>query len=232
MSYRPGSTLLHRLDPRSKLGFQLCFAVAVFSHGPLGVAVLSVLAVGWLAVARLSPLTVAYDFRYPLVLLAVTPLIAGIRFNPVGLAPGPTQTAAFASVRVLPVFAISAAYIATTPIRDSRAAVQWSVPGRLGTLLGVGIGLTVRLLPVLRRELFDARTAVRARLGDQPGLLARVRLLTRVGLRRVGGLSGRLSLALRARCFAWNPTLPPLAFSRLDVPVLVLATALALSVFR
>ncbi|MFB6233251.1 MAG: energy-coupling factor transporter transmembrane protein EcfT, partial [Haloarculaceae archaeon] len=39
----------------------------------------------------------------------------------------------------------------------------------------------------------------------------------------------RLAVALRARCFAYNPTLPPLSFSRIDYPVLGLAAALALS---
>ena len=231
LSYRPGETLLHRLDARSKLAFQLGFAVAIFSQGPLGVAVLSVLALGWLAVARLSPLTVAHAFRYPIVLLAFTPLVAGVRFAPLRLAAEPTLTAAFASVRILPVFAVSAAYVRTTTIRNSRAAVQWAIPGRLGTLFGVGVGLTVRLLPLLRRELLDAREAIRMRLGERRGTVTRARLLAHVGLRRVGGLSGRLSLGLRARCFAWNPTLPALAFSRWDVPVLVLATGLALSVF-
>ncbi|MFC4551663.1 energy-coupling factor transporter transmembrane protein EcfT, partial [Halorussus sp. GCM10023401] len=36
----------------------------------------------------------------------------------------------------------------------------------------------------------------------------------------------RFSLALRARCFAWNPTLPPLSTSRVDVPVLAASVAL------
>jgi biotin transport system permease protein len=39
----------------------------------------------------------------------------------------------------------------------------------------------------------------------------------------------RLSLALRARCFAYNPTLPALRFSRLDYPVLALSVGLALT---
>jgi biotin transport system permease protein len=40
----------------------------------------------------------------------------------------------------------------------------------------------------------------------------------------------RLALALRARCFAWNPTLPPLRFRRRDSLVVALALALAGSV--
>jgi biotin transport system permease protein len=47
------------------------------------------------------------------------------------------------------------------------------------------------------------------------------------GLRRVFFRSDRLALALRARCFSWNPTLPPLAFSRLDYPALVGSVLLA-----
>ncbi|ELK50806.1 putative cobalt ABC transporter permease, partial [Haloferax sp. BAB-2207] len=38
-----------------------------------------------------------------------------------------------------------------------------------------------------------------------------------------------LALALRARCFAWNPTLPEIRFGRRDAPGLVLAAALLVS---
>jgi len=126
---------------------------------------------------------------------------------------------------------VAGTYVHTTPVRESRAAIQRHVPGRVGQLLGVGVGLVFRLTPVLLADLQRIGEAIDARAGENLSTVERLRRLALVGLRRAFDRAGRLSLALRARCFAWNPTLPEIAFSRLDVPVLVLSVGLALSVF-
>jgi biotin transport system permease protein len=54
-----------------------------------------------------------------------------------------------------------------------------------------------------------------------------MRLVATAGLRRAFARADRLALALRARCFAWNPTLPALGFGSVDY--LVLAGSLALA---
>jgi biotin transport system permease protein len=68
-----------------------------------------------------------------------------------------------------------------------------------------------------------------ARLGTERSLAERIRLVGVTGLRRVFLRSDRLALALRARCFSWNPTLPPLSFARRDYPVVVVSVLLALT---
>jgi biotin transport system permease protein len=124
---------------------------------------------------------------------------------------------------------VSTAYIRTTPVRQSRAAIQHLLPGRVGVLLGAGVGLVLRFLPLMRHDLATIRSAMAARLGDQRSLFDRVRLVGVTGLGRVFLRADRLSLALRARCFSWNPTLPPLSFARRDYPVLALSVLLALT---
>jgi biotin transport system permease protein len=47
------------------------------------------------------------------------------------------------------------------------------------------------------------------------------------GLRRAFARSDRLALAMQARCFSWNATLPKLRFERRDWIGLVAATVLA-----
>jgi biotin transport system permease protein len=121
---------------------------------------------------------------------------------------------------------VSAAYVTTTPSRESRAAIQWLVPGRPGQFLGVGVGLVFRFLPVLRRDAARAREAMRARLGEARPLSERMRIVATTSLRRAFDRSDTLALALGARCFAWNPTLPRLALGRTDVPVLAGCVAL------
>jgi len=116
-------------------------------------------------------------------------------------------------------------------VRDSRAAIQRTIPGKPGQLLGIGVALVFRFLPVLQGDLRTIREAMAARLGTERSAVDRASTIGILGLTRAFDRADRLSLALQARCFAWNPTLPPLSFSYIDYPVLVIAVALSLSAF-
>jgi biotin transport system permease protein len=67
---------------------------------------------------------------------------------------------------------------------------------------------------------------MRARLGEERSLSERIRIVATASLRRAFDRSDTLALALGARCFAWNPTLPRLALDRVDVPALASCVAL------
>lgn len=230
LTYERDGTLAHRLDPRSKLLAQVGFAVAVFAHGSaLALGVLTGIAFLALAAARLSPLRVLRAYWFVVVLLAVTPLFAAVRFGSPWVAPRAAAESVVAGYRVILVLFVSGAYVRSTPVRGTRAAIQRHVPGRPGQLLGVGVGLVFRFFPLVLRDLQSARAAIRARAGDRRSAIERTRRLVLVGLGRALGRADRLALALRARCFAYNPTLPPLAFSWLDYPLVALAVALAAS---
>jgi len=230
LSYRPGETVVHRLDPRSKLLFQLGFAVAVFTHSSATVlGGLSIVAVVALGLCRLSPVTVARAYWFLLLLLAVAPIIATVRFLPPGIEPERAIPSAVAGYRVLLILCLSGAFVVTTPVRGTRAAVQRHVPGRIGQLLGVGVGIVFRLFPLLQSDLRRTQLAIDARAGGQRSTVDRTQLLVTAGLRRILERGETLGFALRARCFAWNPTLPALSFSRLDYPVVALAVVLAVS---
>ncbi|WP_101295241.1 energy-coupling factor transporter transmembrane component T family protein [Halegenticoccus soli] len=228
LTYAPGDSLAHRLDPRSKLLFQLSFAWTAFAHTtPRGLATLTGVALGALLAAELSPRTALREFRFALPFLAAAPLLEALTLGPPWVVPGDAVPPALASYRVLLIFLVSAAYVRTTPVRDSRAAIQRLVPGKPGQFLGVGVALVFRFLPVLRADLARVREAMAARLGDERPLGERMRLVATAGLNRAFGRADRLALALRARCFAWNPTLPALRFSRLDAPAVALSVIIA-----
>ncbi|UPM45080.1 energy-coupling factor transporter transmembrane component T family protein [Halocatena salina] len=227
LTYEPGSSIAHSLDPRAKLAVQIGIALAAFSHTtPRGLSILTVLTGCILASATLSPLNVLHDVRYALPFLIAGPLLSMVVFRPPWLVPTAAIEPALASYRVLLVLFVSAAYVRTTPIRESRAAIQLVVPGRVGRLLGVGVALVFRFLPVLIADLSRARVAMQARLGTERRLTDRMRLVATTGVRRAFGRADRLGMALRARCFAWNPTLPLLELSPRDVPSVLLAVAL------
>ena len=231
LRHRPGTTLAHRLDPRSKLAVQFGFAAAAFAHTtPRGLAVLTVVAAAVLAAGRTSPLAAARELRLALPFLLAAPLLEGLVVGPPWFSLAEARFPALASYRVLLLLLVSVVYVHTTPVRESRAAIGWLLPGRAGQFLGTGVALVFRFLPVLAADLARARDAMRARLGTERPLTERMRVVATSGLGRAFDRSDTLALALRARCLAWNPTLPPLAFGARDLPALALAVGLAGSV--
>lgn len=228
LTFEPGTTVAHRLDPRTKLGFQFAIAVAAFAHTTFrGLVALTAVVAVVLAASGTWPLPALREFRFALVLLALAPLLEGVTpgapFFSVAEARGP----ALASYRVLLILLVSAAYIRTTPVRASRAAIQRTVPGRAGAVLGTGVAFVFRFLPLLQADLGLTRDAMRARLGSERPLHDRMRIVATVGLSRALGRADGFAVALQARCFSWNPTLPRLAFTRRDAPVLLAAVVLA-----
>ena len=229
-TYKPGTTVAHRLDPRTKLLVQVGFATAAFAYTtPRGLVVLSVLTLLVLLSGGVDPREALRSYWFVFPFLLVAPLVGAVTFGPPWIRPSDGVTPLLSSYRVLLVLLVSAVYVRTTPIRESQAAIESLLPGSVGRVLGLGVGLVFRFLPVLRRDLLAIRDAMAARLGSERSLQERMQLLTTTGLTRVFGRADRLALALQARCLSWNPTLPTLRFTRLDVLPLLLGLALLLA---
>ncbi|MGM0606685.1 MAG: energy-coupling factor transporter transmembrane component T family protein, partial [Halobacteriota archaeon] len=178
LGYVPGETIGHRLDPRSKLAFQLAFAAVAFAHtSPTGLASLTVLALLVAVGSGLSILRAILSVRILAPFLVGAPIVAALTFGPPWIDPTAAIDPALASYRVVLIVLVSAAYVRTTPVRDSRAAIQRTIPGRFGVLLGVGVSLVFRFLPALRRELRSIRSAEVARLGSARSVGDRIGLL-------------------------------------------------------
>jgi len=236
LSHEPGDSLAHRLDPRSKLAVQFGFAAAAFAHTtPRGLAVLTVVAGVVLAVARTDPRRALWEFRFVFPFVLAAPLLDGFSLE-AGFVVGDATGPALAGYRVLLVLLVAAAYVRTTPVRDSRAAVQWTVPGRTGQFLGMGVAFVFRFLPVLQADIGRIRDAHRARLGTERSVPGRMRFIAVAAFNRAFERADRFSLALRARCFSWNPTLPELRLSGPDAigfaVAALLASAAALPLLR
>ena len=232
LRYEPGGSLAHRLDPRTKLALQLTFAAAAFANtDPRGLAVLTVVTGVALASARLSPVSVLWGYRFLLPLLGAAVLFELVTLGPPWIDPAAAVDPLLASYRTLLIVAFAAGYVRTTSARESRAAVQWAVPGKPGRLLGAGVGLVFRFLPLLRRDVSAIRDAERARLGDERPARERLQTVSAAGLNRAFARADRLAAALSARCFSWNATLPRLRFGRVDAAGLAVAVGLVVFVF-
>ncbi|MEA1929957.1 MAG: energy-coupling factor transporter transmembrane component T [Euryarchaeota archaeon] len=227
LHYQPGDSLAHRLDPRTKLLFQVAFAAAAFAYTtPRGLLTFGALGVLALAGADTNPLRVLWAYRFVLPFLLAAPLVAMVTLGSPWLVPSEGVGPALASVRNLIVVVVCGGYVRTTSIADSRAAIQRTVPGRPGQFLGLGIELVARFLPVLRRDLLAILDAEAARLGTDRPLRERIATVATAGLNRAFRRADRLSMAMQARCLSWNPTLPPLRFGWIDGPVVGLSVLL------
>ena len=227
LQYQPGDSLAHRLDPRTKLLFQFGFAVAAFAYTtPRGLLAVGALGIVALAAADTSPLRVVWAYRFVMPFLLAAPLVAMLSFGPPWLVPAAGIDPTLASVRNLLVIVVGGGYVRTTSVTDSRAAIQRTVPGRVGQFLGLGIELVARFLPVLKRDLLAIRDAEAARLGTDRPLRERMATLATAGLNRAFRRADRLSVAMQARCLSWNPTLPRLRFGWVDYPIMGLSLLL------
>lgn len=225
--YVPGDSLAHGLDPRTKIAFQTAFAVAAFAHTtPPGLAALTAVVLAVLVAADTPLVASLRSYRGLVPFLLGAPVVASVRLDSPWVDAAAAADSALASYRVVLVLLIGTAFVRTTAARDARAAVQWLLPGRVGVLFGAGIGFVLRFLPVLRADLASIRAASAARLGDRRNVVERIRLVGVTGLRRLFARADRFALALQARCFAWNPTLPPLGIGVRDVPALLFALVL------
>lgn len=217
LTYETGGGLARRLDPRAKLLAQAGLAVAAFEMTtPAGLATLTLLVGGVLVAARVGPVAALAEFGPLVPFLLGAPLLAGVALHAPWFVLDDVVGPTLASYRSVLLLAVGAAYVKTTTVAASRAAIASLVPGRLGRGLALGVAFVFRLLPLLQADLRRARDASRARLGDERPLHERMRLVALDGLRRATRRADGLSMALRARCLAWNPTPPPLSFERRD----------------
>ncbi|WP_336360390.1 energy-coupling factor transporter transmembrane component T family protein [Haladaptatus sp. ZSTT2] len=232
LTYEPGESFAHALDPRTKLAFQLAFAVAAFAHTTFaGLAALSIVAGVSLWVSETPLFAALRELRIVLAVLVFAPILEGLVLGPPWFSIAEATGPALASYRAVLIVLVAATYVRTTPARASRAAIQRVIPGKAGQFLGMGVSLVFRFLPVLLADIRRMRLAIDARLGDQRSIPERASIIALSGLARAFSRADTLSLALRARCFAWNPTLPRLRFARRDVPGLVAAAGLVAVAF-
>ncbi|WP_049933614.1 energy-coupling factor transporter transmembrane component T family protein [Halarchaeum acidiphilum] len=227
LSHEPGDTLGHRLDPRTKLAVQAVVAAVALAHAtPRWLLALTVVCLLALRGCGLSVPAALAEYRGVLPFLLVAPLLGALRLGPPWVDPAAAIDPLLSVYRTLLLLALAAAYVHTTPPRDSRAAVAWLLPGTVGRYCALGVSLVFRFLPLLQSDLRRLRAASWVRLGDERRVDRRVAHLAIGALARAFRRADALALALRARCLSWNPTPPALAFEWRDYAVLCVAAGI------
>ena len=228
VSYRAGSSVVHRLDVRFKLVLLILLSVSILDAGLLHLALLIGLQVALLIHLGVSLQSIFATLRTLLILLAVI-FVVRVFTTPVepadsrqwlfvshpGIASGARITA-----RMLVVVLLALTVVITTRPVEIKAAVEWflkplpGIPsGRIGTMLG----LLLRLIPLLTVQAGETMQAQRARaVENRKNPVYRLTWFAIPFLRRSFVSVDHLTTAMEARCYTDDRTGPSLTAARRD----------------
>lgn len=220
--YVPGDSIVHRLDPRAKIGVVACVTVALFAvHRFEAFAVLAFLLAVAVAASRIPVWSVLRGIRAVSLILAITfvahalrwggPLAGVASVGPLWLDPAGAVTGAFFAARiVLLVICTSLLTLVTSPIELSdglerlmRPLAALKVPvGDIAMMLTIAL----RFIPTTAYEAEQIITAQAARGArfDEGGPIKRAKALVPVLVPLFVTLFRRadeLAIAMEARCY-------------------------------
>jgi energy-coupling factor transporter transmembrane protein EcfT len=238
IGFRPGQSMMHRLDPRTKqlllLGLS---AVSLQGHFTF-LALNSLLLILLLYAAGLRMGRLLFEIKYFLFFLLFVFMIRTISFTdhwvPIFLSGGERTGALIVCWRLLMVLLMGLLLMATTRISDIRAALIWLLKplpfvneGTAATM----VGLVVRFLPLILFQAAEIGDAQRARGIQQcKNPLRRLVKFTTALFRRVFLRADELVDGMQARCYCAHHTLPELAFARCDGFAALIGILLGLTV--
>jgi energy-coupling factor transporter transmembrane protein EcfT len=237
IGFRPGQSLLHRLDPRTKQA--LLMGLGAVSMGGRWVYLL--LLAGVLIIlgrsAGLHISRVVREIRFFLFFLLLVFAVRALAFHggwiPI-ITAGSAAKALIVCLRLLLVVVMGLLLIATTRIAGIRAALVWylkPIPFINERMAATMVGLVVRFLPLILFQGNEIADAQRARgIDRRRNPLTRLMRFTIVWFRRVFLSADELVAAMQVRCYNERRTLPELFFARRDGLAAVAAIFLALTV--
>jgi energy-coupling factor transporter transmembrane protein EcfT len=239
--YRPGGSLLHRLDVRFKLACLILTSIAGMQATFQGLGLLSLVLL-WLCVhVRMSWRALLREARYFALLLAVvwlsralvTPGNPVLRFHDIVVTREGMADGALMCWRLAGVVAAGLLFVHTTRSAQIRSAVVRildPVPLIPARRVGTMIALLIRFIPVILNQARETSDVLKARgLESRRNPAARLSVTALTLLRNVFRDADRLVVAMEARCYSENRTIPELISGGRDWAVLAATVLLALS---
>jgi len=216
------------LDVRLKLIFMAGVSVAGLRLGFTGLSMLMALLIIFFSVFRPAARVHFSELRWVFFLLALvfiarvfstdgTPLAA---FGPVAVTREGLREGTLVCLRLVLVFIVGAAFIATTRSSEIKAGVQWflkPVPWVPAECVATMLSLVARFMPVILEQAAKTSDAQRARAGENRR--NPIRRLTAFGIplmRRTFETADNLAVAMEARCYSETRTDPDLTTGRKD----------------
>ncbi len=223
IGFTPGHSLPHSLDPRTKQLLLMGLSAASLGGGPIFLATLTgvlgvCFALAGLRIGRLMS-EIRYFLLFLLFVFGVRTLAFDSGWTPT-ISAGSVNTALLVCWRLLLVVLMGVLLMATTRTAHIRAALVWflkPIPLINEKTAATMVGLVVRFIPVILFQALEISDAQRARCVQQrKNPLRRLTRFTTALLRRVFSSADELAVAMQARCYHEDRTLPDLFFSRRD----------------
>lgn len=245
LGFRPGTSLLHRLDVRFKLLFLILISLISLSGDFIRLGIFTCLLAALVIDSRLPLKSVLKGLRFFLFLLLLI-LVARMMTTPGDVileikSYAITRQGILSGVlicwRLTIIVLLGFAFVFTTRSLEIKAAVEWVlkplafIPGkRIATMMS----LTTRFVPVILNQANETAEAQRARCVENRK--NPVYRLIRLGIpliRRTFERADKLAVAMEARCYTDNRTDPELSATRLDwiaLGVMILICGLAVRI--
>jgi energy-coupling factor transporter transmembrane protein EcfT len=251
--YLPGDTLLHRLDPRVKIGAVMVLSLLIFAATPAGIALISIFLAAVIRAAHVTPGRAVAALRPVAIFMVLIFLmhLLGSEGTPlITLSPLPLTITREGIIRAALVtwqfaaLVIGAAVLTMTTLpSDLVEGIERLLRplGRVGVPsqeIAVMIALAFRFVPILMEEYDRLRIALMARGADFTigSVRLRMRAVTSLALALLLSAFRRtdeLTLAMEARGYRRGPrtTLRELKLTGTDVAAFAAMTALVLMNF-
>ena len=238
IGFSPGTSLFHRLDPRTKQFLLMGFSMMSLGGGLVFLVSFTVVMTFFLYLAGLRPGRLLAEIRYFLFFLFFVFGVRTVSFVD-GWVPSISSNLVAESLlvcwRLLLVVGMGLLLMATTRTADIRAALVWflkPVPLVNEKMAATMVGLVVRFLPVILLQAAEISDAQRARgIERRKNPMVRLMRFTLPLFRRVFLSADELAVAMQARCYSEHRTLRQLSFSRLDGLAAGVGFLLCLTVF-
>ncbi len=241
--YRDGSTFLHVLDARFKIILLILFSLATLNTSVLALVCLTLLISISFAVQRVSILSLLSELRYFFILLlivfvirlAATPgdplfQLFGITFTGQGIRDG-----ILVCWRLLLVVLMGFVFVSSTRISAIKSAVERllaPIPFIPEKRVATMMGLIVRFIPVIFQKAQDVAEAQKARcVSNRKNPIYRLQVLTMPLMRGIFQDADKLAMAMTARCYDENQTIPTKKARPLDWLALALGMLFCILLF-
>ncbi len=227
-SYKPGTTLLHRLDPRFKLLFMVMLSLGSLNTSFRGLFVASVLVCASLVAAQVNFTACFKELKiFPFFLFFIfiaralsTPGEAIFEFYGVS----PTYQGILIGLqlcwRLLLIVLVSLGLIISTTTSEIKSGIECffaKVPLAPEKRISTMLSLMVRFIPIILNQVQETLDAQKARCVElRKNPITRLVKLTIPVMRRIFHNGDQLSIAMTSRCYTEDRTSPVLVSSNLD----------------
>jgi len=219
--YRHGTSRLHALDARFKIVLLIMFSLSILKASVAGLLGLTLLTICLLAHLRIPLMALLSELRYFMILLAIIFIfrIISTQGDPlfqtswVAISRPGVLDGGLVCWRLLMVVLMGFVFVSTTRIATIRWSVQWllaPVPLVPERRLATMMGLIVRFIPVIFQKAHTISDAQKARcVACRKSPFYRLKVLTLPLMRGVFQDADKLAMAMMARCYDEDQTLPP-----------------------